>query len=47
VELKDLFEEYENNTTNEAKFVHDLDKLDMLLQAYIYENEGINLESFF
>ncbi len=34
--LKVLFDEYEEQTTSEAKVVKNLDKLDMLLQAYEY-----------
>lgn len=31
------FQEYEENQTPESKFVKDLDRLDMLLQAFEYE----------
>lgn len=31
------FQEYEENQTPESKFVKDLDRLDMVLQAYEYE----------
>ncbi|MBT6844674.1 MAG: HD domain-containing protein, partial [Euryarchaeota archaeon] len=42
-----LFEEYELGKTPEAKFVKQLDKLDMSLQAEIYQSEyGISLEEF-
>lgn len=42
-----LFEEYELGQTPEAKFVKQLDKLDMALQAEIYQSEhGISLEEF-
>ena len=34
-----LFEEYERGKTPEAKFVKQLDKLDMALQAEIYQSE--------
>ena len=34
-----LFEEYEAGQTEEAKFVKQIDKLDMALQAIIYRNE--------
>ena len=34
-----LFEEYEQGKTPEAKFVKQLDKLDMALQAEIYQSE--------
>ena len=43
----DLFEEYEAQNTEEAKFVKYLDKLDMALMARIYEdNQGIDLSEF-
>ena len=38
-EIKDLFLEYENQETVESKFVKDLDKFEMILQAYHYEQE--------
>ena len=34
-----LFEEYEAGETDEAKFVKQIDKLDMALQAIVYRNE--------
>lgn len=37
VEICALFDEYENQSTPEAKFVKDLDRFDLLLQAYEYE----------
>lgn len=43
-----LWEEYENGTSPEAQFVKQIDRLEMALQASIYEHqEGINLEEFF
>ena len=46
-EWVDLFEEYEQGQTPEAKFVKQLDKLDMALQAEIYQaDHGISLEEF-
>ena len=36
-EIYDLWEEYENHDTHESKIVHQLDKLDMLVQAVAYE----------
>ncbi|MDE0857881.1 MAG: HD domain-containing protein [Candidatus Poseidoniaceae archaeon] len=43
----DLFDDYENGTTPEAKFVKQLDKLDMGLQAKVYEREqGLDLTEF-
>lgn len=42
-----LFEEYEGRSSEEAVFVHRLDKLDMALQAALYTEEaGLNLEAF-
>ncbi|KAG4070884.1 hypothetical protein HA402_011110 [Bradysia odoriphaga] len=35
--LMELFLEYEENQTAESKFVKDLDRLDMVLQAFEYE----------
>ncbi|XP_053695876.1 5'-deoxynucleotidase HDDC2 [Sabethes cyaneus] len=35
--LLELFNEYEEGKTDEAKFVKDLDRLDMVLQAFEYE----------
>jgi len=45
-----LWEEYQSNNSKEAKIVHQLDKLEMALQAKIYFNEGYpeeKLTSFF
>lgn len=39
-----LWGEYQLNTSKEAKFVHQLDKLEMALQAKIYSNEGYSKE---
>ena len=42
-----LFQEYEMGETEEAKFVKQLDKLDMGLQAMIYESkQDIDLSEF-
>ena len=42
-----LFEEYEAGLTDEAKFVKQIDKLDMALQAMIYRNEqGVDTSEF-
>lgn len=38
-ELYALWEEYENQTSQEAKFVKDVDRFEMILQAYEYESE--------
>ena len=35
-----IWKEYEENQTEEAKFVHMLDKLDMALQAIAYEHQA-------
>ena len=42
-----LFEEYEAGESIEAKFVKQIDKLDMGLQAILYQNEqGLDLAEF-
>uniref|UniRef100_UPI00358F48C2 5'-deoxynucleotidase HDDC2 isoform X2 n=1 Tax=Myxine glutinosa TaxID=7769 RepID=UPI00358F48C2 len=38
-EILSLWEEYEDQTSSEAKFVKDLDKFEMVLQAFEYEQE--------
>jgi putative hydrolase of HD superfamily len=47
--LLTIWKEYESQSTREARFVKDLDRFEMLLQAYEYEIEhsGVNLEAFF
>lgn len=43
-----LFNEFEENTTREAKLVKQVDKLELALQAYEYEKEyAIRLQDFF
>ena len=43
----EFFDEYEGQTTPEARFVKSLDKLDMGLQAHVYQNEqGVDLREF-
>ena len=45
-----LWEEYQSNNSKEAKIVHQLDRLEMALQAKIYSDEGHSkekLNSFF
>lgn len=42
----ELFVEYEENSTQESKFVRSLDKLDMALQASIYSEQGLDLSEF-
>jgi putative hydrolases of HD superfamily len=47
-EYTSLFNEFVGNKTKEAKFVNELDKLEMAMQAYEYEKKyKINLETFF
>ena len=44
----ELYDEYHAGKTPEAKLVRQVDKLEMLLQAYCYEKElGLDLQSFF
>lgn len=44
-------QEYEAQTTKEAQFVKDLDRFDMILQAFEYEQQSsdksVNLQEFF
>jgi putative hydrolase of HD superfamily len=45
-----LWEEYQSNTSKEAKIVHQIDRLEMALQAKIYSNDGYSkekIDSFF
>ncbi|MFS7981751.1 putative HD/PDEase domain, 5'-deoxynucleotidase YfbR/HDDC2 [Helianthus anomalus] len=47
-EIHELWMEYEENSTTEAKVVKDFDKIEMILQALEYENEqSKDLEEFF
>lgn len=49
-EILDLWKEYEEGTSMEAKLVKDMDKLEMILQAMEYESDGKNgksLDGFF
>jgi len=49
-EIVDLWEEYESGQSPEAKVVKDLDKFDMILQAFEYEQKEESpgrLEEFF
>ncbi|KAK1324245.1 hypothetical protein QJS10_CPA02g01390 [Acorus calamus] len=47
-ELSELWMEYEENSSPEAKVVKDFDKVEMILQALEYEHEqGVNLDEFF
>lgn len=46
-EMKQVFEEYEENKTLEANFVHDIDKLELLLQMVEYErSHKVDLSEF-
>lgn len=40
----DLWIEYQSNNSNEAKIVHQIDKLEMVLQAKIYSDDGYSKE---
>ncbi|WVZ77639.1 hypothetical protein U9M48_025485 [Paspalum notatum var. saurae] len=47
-EIRELWMEYEENASLEAKVVKDFDKIEMILQALEYEKEqGRDLEEFF
>uniref|UniRef100_A0A2N9EMH3 5'-deoxynucleotidase n=1 Tax=Fagus sylvatica TaxID=28930 RepID=A0A2N9EMH3_FAGSY len=47
-EISELWLEYEENSSPEAKIVKDLDKVEMILQALEYEKEqGKDLDEFF
>jgi len=46
----DLWQDYQENISAESKFVHQIDKLEMALQAKLYQQEGYpknKLKSFF
>ncbi len=48
VEYLELWEEYEAGMTHEARIVRQLDRLEMALQALVYERQGFgSLEEFF
>ena len=38
--IRDIFEEYEEGKTMNSKFVHDVDKMELLLQMNEYEQRG-------
>ena len=38
--LREVFEEYEEGVTLESRFVHDVDKMELLLQMVEYEKRG-------
>ena len=45
-----IWQEYQENISSESKIVHQIDKLEMTLQAKLYQKEGYSkekLESFF
>ena len=49
-EYSKIWQEYQDNTSAESKMVHQIDKLEMSLQAKIYQKDGHSqekLESFF
>ena len=39
-DYSEIWKEYQENKTEESKLVHDVDKLEMVVQAKIYENNG-------
>lgn len=46
-DIRRIFQEYEDNETLEAQFVHDVDKVELLLQMVEYEREhGKDLSEF-
>lgn len=48
MQIENLWNEYEAASTPEARFVKDLDKLEMILQAHEYEEEqDVDLSEFF
>jgi putative hydrolase of HD superfamily len=46
INASEIFAEYEAQDTPESKFVRYLDKLDMALQAEIYESQNLDLTEF-
>ena len=49
-EYSQIWQEYQDNTSPESEIVHQIDKLEMVLQAKIYQKDGYSqekLESFF
>ena len=46
IDAEEVFVEYEQQLTEESQFVRYLDKLDMALQAEIYEGQGLDLNEF-
>ena len=50
LQYSQIWQEYQKNNSPESKIVHQIDKLEMTLQAKIYEKDGYSqnkLESFF
>jgi putative hydrolase of HD superfamily len=50
IQYQELWKDYQNEKSEEAKFVHQLDKFEMALQAKIYSKDGYSddkLRSFF
>ncbi len=45
INYKSLWEEFQNNNSVESKFLHDVDKLEMALQAKIYSQENFPKET--
>ncbi len=43
-EYVSLWSDYQNNATKESEIVHDIDKLEMALQAKIYSKQGFSTE---
>ena len=46
----EIWNEYQKNSSEESKLLHDIDKLEMALQAKFYQNKGISkekLQTFF
>ena len=46
IDAEEIFHEYEEQSSAESQFVRYLDKLDMALQAEIYEGQGLDLSEF-
>jgi len=46
IQASEIFAEYESQSTPESRFVRYLDKLDMALQAEIYESQNLDLSEF-
>jgi len=39
-DIREVWQEYEDGVTDESKFVHDVDKLELILQMFEYEKRG-------